>query len=311
MIPSLRRLNGRLFRPGNSPLNRRAAAIYITSVNLPIPFHRCFSNLDLPIDGIDRSRQLDGVCHPSKRQLLKLESPNDSEGPDNSDSPDCGHQQRMANLGSTIEDLKKLVPHLLHKSLPKYLLLSEIMLRMNPSHMDLLKLILPNIKGHVSYYAACKALQLFFTSVVVNPQAQFHIQLVRTSNFPEPNTVFAHSTKIYMRWNTCEEGCAHLHQEVAEMGNDDSDTSRTKLGSHNWNSLDAIDKEHSSWSLADLTNGIIGRKKDGSSLGRVILGVFIFELSPDNSQIIVHTIDDMVILERREDDVVEEKLRVC
>lgn len=309
MFPSLRRLN-RLLRSRRSRLDKLSDLNF--AVNFPNSFHRCFSN-DLAIETIDRSEKLNGLCFPRSRQLVKTEGFNDSESPEDSESPSGDHQKRLANLGSTIDNLKVLVPHLLHKSLPKYLLLPDIMLRMNPSHMDLLKLILPNIKGHVSYYAACKALQIFFTSVVLNPQAQFHIQLIRTSNFPEPNTVFAQSTKIYVRWNTCQEGCFHLQQEPSETA-DDTDSPSRSSRHHNGHVLEpnkAMEKVHSSWSLAHLTSGIIGRKNDDSSFNRVILGIFIFELTPDNSQILVHTIDDMVIVERRENQGVEEKLRVC
>lgn len=309
MLLSLRRLN-RLLRSCRSRLDKLSTLHF--ALTFPNSSHRSFSN-DLAIGTIDRCGKLDGLCLPRRRQLLKTERFNDSESPEDSESPGGDHQKRLANLGSTIDILKVLVPNLLHKSLPKYFLLPDIMLRMNPSHMDLLKLILPNIKGHVSYYAACKALQIFFTSVVLNPQAQFHIQLIRTSNFPEPNTVFAHSTKVYVRWNTCQEGCFHLQQEPSETA-DDTDSPSRSSRPHNGHALEpnkAIDKVHSGWSLAHLTSGIIGRKKDDSSLDRVILGIFIFELTPDNSQILVHTIDDMVIVERRENQEVEEKLRVC
>lgn len=182
------------------------------------------------------------------------------------------------------------------------------MLRVSPLHFELLNLILPNIKGHVLYYTACKGLQIFLTSVVVNPQVKLHILSVRTSTFPEPNTVFANSTKIYMRWNTCQEGCSHLR----EIDSSSFSTSRAKLGSHRWSGFDpkVINKESWASSLADLTKGLIGLKKDELRLERVILGVFIFELNEDNSQVLVHTIEDMDIVERREEQDVG-KLRVC
>ena len=316
MFPSLRKQNRRLLRPPNRYIYSFSASLNVCRVKVPASSPRNHPTiLDLSIDGINGPRLAAGASTSGKSESFKMDDLNDSQGSSHPDSPDSDHQKRMANLGTTIEELKILVPNLLHKSLPKELLLPDIMLRMNPSHLDLLKLILPNIKGHVSYYAACKALQLFFTSVVLNPHAQFHIQLVRTSNFPEPNTVFAHSTKIYMRWNTCEEGCTHLHNENVP---DSVSTSRAKLGSHQWSGFDpdkVIDKDNSSWSvtgsLVDLTKGLIGLKKDESSFERVILGVFIFELNEDNSQILVHTIDVMIIAERRDDQSVAEKLRVC
>lgn len=264
----------------------------------------------------------------SKTQFLKSDGPSGPSGPNSSqndqkppekdpNSPDNRHQQKLANLGSMIDDLKELVPNLLRTSLPKSLVLPEIMLRVSPSHFELLNLILPNIKGHVSYYAACKALQIFLTSVVLNPQVKIHVHAIRTSTFPEPNTVYSHSTKVYMRWSTCQEGCSHLtRNEDTSVARDSHSTARAKLGSHRWSGFDpdkVIDKD--SWwvtsSLADLTKGLIGLKKDDLRLERVILGVFIFELSEDNSQVLVHTIEDMTIVERTEEQDVGGKLRVC
>lgn len=249
------------------------------------------------------------------------------EGENDPDLPDIDEQEKLVNLGCMIDELKVLVPNLLHKSLPKAILLPEVMLRLNPSHFELLNLFLPNIKGHVSYYAACKAIQLFFTSLVLNPRAQLHILSIRTSKFPEPNTMFAHSTKIIMRWKTCPEGCVHLlekgaaseRSEVEAKDSEDSfSTAQAKLGSHRWSGFDpgkVISEESLTWSvsssLGDLTKALIGLKKEDSGLERVILGIFIFELNEDNSQVLVHTIEDMTIIERREEQSVEEKLRVC
>lgn len=267
-----------------------------------------------------------------------------TEGPEDPEGPDLDQQEKLANLGATIETLKELVPHILRKLLPKSILLPDIVLRVSPTHFELLNLILPTIKGHVSYYTTCKALQLIVTSVILNPRVQLHILSVRTSNFPEPNNVYSNATKVYMRWSTCPEGCVHLSSEGegaerrsseiedenggrsventdtdaqtdgAENGNTPGDapaTARAKLGLHQWSGFDPrlVDTSVAS-SLADLTKSLIGLKKDDTQLERVVLGVFVFELSPDNSQVLVHTIEDMIVAERR-DEQRAEKLRVC
>lgn len=239
-----------------------------------------------------------------------------SEGPDDDKDLSEDKQRRLANLGAVTDELKHLVPNMLSKTLPKRLLLPDILLRICPTHFQLVNSYLPNIRGHVSYSATCKALQMFLTSLVLNPQVKLHIQLLRTSHQPEPNCVYAHSTKIHVRWTTCPEGCTHLEPEEGGE-NLDISTSRAKLGSHGWLGIDAgrIAELDQNWSLssalADLGKGIIGLKKEESRLERVILGVFIFELNADNDQILVHTIEDMHVVEWREEQDVDGKLRVC
>lgn len=222
---------------------------------------------------------------------------------DSTNGVDPEEQRKLSNLGETIDDIRNFVPSMLQKLIPKDKLLPNIMLRICPSHLERVESYLPNIKGHVSYYATCKALQLFLTSFVLNPLVKLHVESIRTSKFPEPNCLYAHTTKVYVRWTTCPEGCMHL------VG--DNSTAQAKLGSHLWLGIDPekVVKEHKSWTtlVADLTKAITG-KKDGLRFERMILGIFIFELSEDNSQILVHTIEDMNIVERKEE---VSKLRVC
>lgn len=320
MLTCLRRLNFQLSRSRNRNLRQILTIVRCSCV--------VASNLSsiLPHALVGSSKHLSYCLVPTENPS-KLGQLLNSQGPNDSDNPDTDIQEKLANLGSMIDELKRLVPNLLHKSFPKSLLLPDILLRLSPTHFELLNMILPNIQGHVSYYAACKAIQLFSTSVILNPQAQLHIQSIRTSNFPEPSTVFPDSTKIYIRWNTCSEGCVHLLRDRTDgdsgpdSGPDSGDsysTSKAMMGAHRWTDFDpdkVLTHESSTRSvvsyLADLTKGLIGLKREDTALERVILGVFIFELSKDNSQVLVHTIEDMTVVERREEHGVEEKLRVC
>lgn len=245
----------------------------------------------------------------SGNHFLHFNNENDS------DSPNKEEQERISNLGTVIDELHTEIPDLVGKSLPKHLLLPHILLRICPSHFDQLNSYLPNIKGHVSYYATCKALRLFLTSLVLNPNVKLHILSLRTSRLSDPQCVYPDSTKIFVRWTTCPEGCSHL-----SLGDeDDYSTAKAKLGSHRWSRIDTEkyleqNKPHN-WSLAlslaDLTKGLIGLTKEEVRLERVILGVFIFELNDRNDQIIAHTIEDMDVVERREEQGVDGKLRVC
>lgn len=228
-------------------------------------------------------------------------------------------QQKKTNLGNMMDQLKVAVPKILQESLPAELLLANVLLRICPSHFDGMNSYLPNIKGHVSYYATCKALRLFLTSLVLNPNTQLHIHLIRTSRFPEPNCVYGHSTKVYIRWTTCPEGCWHLSGSPKLVAERDtysgSSTANATLGSHRWSSIDAgklLDKLDLNWSLtgalANLGKGIVGLRKEEQLLERIISGIFIFELNEANDEILVHTIEDMDVVERPEE---ERELGVC
>lgn len=257
----------------------------------------------------------------SRPVLRYAESENDK------DVPDRQQQEKLSNLGSMIDDLKELVPQLLSKSFPKEMVLPDVLLRICPSHLDLINSYLPTIKGRVSYYATCKALQLFFTSWVLNPRVKLHIQLVRTSHFPEANCVYSHATKIYVRWSTCSDGCVHLlepepeapkMEQGSESISRSTSTSKATLGSHRWSAIDTerfTDSLVHSWSLsaslADLTKGIIGLKQEDIRLERIILGVFVFELNDDNTEILVHTVEDMNVVEHEQEALALLKLRVC
>lgn len=229
---------------------------------------------------------------------------------------DPEEQERKANLGALVDEMRLLVPGMVHETLPKSIVLPDIMLRICPSHFDQMNAFLPNIKGHVSYYATCKALQLFMTSVVVNPNVQLHIQSLRTTTASDLPCVYPHSQKIIVRWTTCPEGCTHLRRKV----NGSHKTGDAKLGSHRWSRIDTdkfVDAQENpyNWllssSLAGLTKGIIGLKKEEEDLERVVLGIFIFELNTKNDHIVAHTIEDMDVIERRELQGVDGKLRVC
>lgn len=253
--------------------------------------------------------------------LQYAESDKDKGGPDRQ------QQEKLSNLGTMIDDVKELVPQLLKKSFPKDMVLPDVLLRICPSHLDLINSYLPTIKGRVSYYATCKALQMFFTSWVLNPRVKLHIQLVRTSHFPEANCVYSHSTKIYVRWSTCSDGCAHLLEsepetpglaDGSEPSSQSTSTSKATLGSHRWSGIDPdqfSDSREHAWSLsasvADLTKGIIGLKQEDIRLERIILGVFVFELNEDNTEIMVHTVEDMNVVEHEQEALVQQKLRVC
>ncbi|EGV62465.1 hypothetical protein PSN45_001225 [Yamadazyma tenuis] len=246
-----------------------------------------------------------------------------------SDNISPQEQEKKANLGKTIEELKILIPNMLKKSLPKQLISPDILLRICPTHFDELNYFLPNIKGHVSYYTTLKTLQLVLTSIVLNPKVKLHIQSIKVMSPSESNIeflcVFPHTTKIQVRWSTCNEGCPHLLEGTVpgvENSSNIVSTANAKLGSHSWAKVDAskfpklntapddLRVKSISQTISHLTAGLVGLSKAQNQMERVISGFFIFELNEDHSQIVVHTIEDVDIVEKSSTEEVG-GLRIC
>lgn len=235
---------------------------------------------------------------------------------DKSDGDDRRNQERKANLGHMIEELKVLVPNILHKSLPKPIISKNIVLRICPTHFNEYNAYIPALKGQMSYYATCKAIQMVLTSVVLSPKVRLHIQSIRVTCENDPQTIYPNSTKIHIRWTTCSENCSHLSIDDSEFHS----TSNARLGSHKWKKLDSqpfIQNEKNSnisktmTTISQLTLALKGLTKESKKLERIISGIFIFELNSMNDEIIVHTIEDIDIIERTELLEINDGLRIC
>ncbi|CAK7892347.1 hypothetical protein CAAN1_01S09626 [[Candida] anglica] len=237
---------------------------------------------------------------------------------DNHTDIDPEKQERNANLGSTVEQLRELIPHIGSNSLPKSLLSPHILLQICPTHFDELNSYLPTIKGYVPYYATCKVLQLALTSIVLAPSVHLHIQSIRS--FPLgtggprlPSCVYPEATKIVVRWTTSLDGRTELNSYSDALDRQGSHVP------HGWSKVKPVEfvnngdesKHFASFTekLMELSTSIKLLAKD-KDLDRVISGIFVFELNESNDQIIVHTIEDINILERTETQV-DGELRVC
>ncbi|RCK57634.1 hypothetical protein Cantr_06963 [Candida viswanathii] len=224
--------------------------------------------------------------------------------------------QRKINLTHLVDALKAHVPDILETSLPKSIIARDIYLRICPSQVD--ETYVPKLSGQVTYYATCKAIQLFLTSVILSPKVKLHVQSVRVVEGSgaagggggggggggptgvDPQCMFEGTTKVYVRWSTCVHGCEHLEEHG---------TSEAHLGSHKWSEEDT--KKIFDNQKGKSVSSIVSRLP-GMIMG-VLSGLFIFELDEDNSKVLVHTIENMEIIERFEPKEQEDvnALRVC
>ncbi|CAK9440203.1 uncharacterized protein LODBEIA_P43030 [Lodderomyces beijingensis] len=221
--------------------------------------------------------------------------------------------RRKANLSNLIRELKHQIPHILETNLSRAIISRDIYLRICPSQVD--ESVLPKLHGTLAYYSACKAIQLFICSVMLSPRVKLHITNIRTTttnnnnSSPDPQCMYPNSTKVYVRWNTCMPNCEHLGAIES--------TSHANLGSHKWSPEDTI-KLMNAYKLnslagivAKLTSSVMSLSKESEKLERVLSGLFIFELNEECDAIMVHTVENMDIIERFEPEGIDNGLRVC
>lgn len=280
---------------------RNAPLTIVTPINQPLVVVRRDLDSSQPSSLITHTQTTRLVSNPrymkfSRYPTLRNEHP----------EIDKKELQRKINVNKVIDQLREYVPDILETSLPKSIISKDIYLRICPSQFD--ENYLPKLNGLVTYYTTCKAIQLFLTSVMLSPKVKLHIQSIRVSRGPDPQCMFNDTTKIFLRWSTCPDGCSHL---------DAQGTSQAHLGTHKWSEEDTkkIFDNHKSLStlVSKLPGTIMGLTKEPKKLERVISGLFIFELSEDNSKILVHTIENMEIIERFEPETQPNvnALRVC
>lgn len=257
------------------------------------------------------------IARFKRSPIIKLPTDKDDS---NQDKLSQQAQERKANLGSTIEYLQSTIPNLLERSFDKSKISPNIHLRICPSQFD--EHYLPHLRGHVTYFTACKTIQLFMTSVILSPKVKLHIQSVRVHAGPDPQAMLDDTTKVIVRWSTCPEECPHLSH-----GDDDNNfhsTSHAHLGAHKWSKLDTLKLfvnnrqqeemrrglrlSYLTGVLGKLPSTLMGLTKEKKKLERVISGLFIFELTEDNSQILVHTIENVDVVERFEPEEVDSTL---
>ncbi|CAD1813680.1 unnamed protein product [Candida parapsilosis] len=220
-------------------------------------------------------------------------------------TPEEKHElEQKMNLSNLIDKLKTQIPNILEHNLSKDLISNNIYLRICPSQFD--ENYLPKLHGTITYNSACKAITLFITSIILSPQVKLHISSIKTSKKPDPQCMFDTTTKVYVRWSTCMPNCEHLGVQS---------TSNAHFGSHKWSHEDTKKLMGTNVSLSGLigklTGAVMGVSKEKQKdLERVICGVFIFELNEDCNQIVVHTIENMNIIERFEEEPAN-ALRVC
>lgn len=212
-------------------------------------------------------------------------------------------QNRTANLGSMVDSIRERIPNILHKSLPSEMLDNDVMLAICPiSHP-----FIPLLKGQLSYFTACKTLQLIMNHFVLNSKTNLHIyklEVFRPAGtgmsdeeiFDEHSRsfhdfqkspqygIFPMSTKVIVKWRTCDANCDH-HQ--VKSGRDKSiDLSPLLFLNFSNTTTNGLIK---------MINSLANSTTEGHN---AVHGVFIFELNSNHDAIKVHTIETLELIQQ-------------
>lgn len=232
-----------------------------------------------------------------------------------SPTPSPQEQTRRANLGHMVSYLRSIIPEALHKLPDSKYLDENIILRVAPSVTSL-----PILKGRVSYLATLRATQFIMANLVLNKGVKLHIRAIDIqkgvggvtnfcSNLQDEEKgirqgvgygLYDWTTKLVIKWRTCEDGCDHLL--------DGGEQHSTGFAKKSGIILEKFDVKklwgghHNDEEKERLINGL--EEHDGLEEceigGRVIHGIFVFELDQECEKIIVHNVENIEMFEKKD-----------
>ncbi|GCE97327.1 hypothetical protein ZYGM_004882 [Zygosaccharomyces mellis] len=196
------------------------------------------------------------------------------------------YSERHSNLGHITTYLTaEGVPNLLQRSLLNEYLDDHISLRLLPTTHP----YIPVLQGKGKYRASMNAVRLLATKFVLQDKAKLKIDKVITVLRGEKTNYncITSNDKLVIKWRSCEEGDGSVGTcekdvnlgKVRNVG--EVDTS-SPIISHILNPT-----KHELTSEIDYTQQLL----------RLIRGIFIFEFNEDNSCILVHTIDNVEMVD--------------
>ncbi|GAV29075.1 hypothetical protein PMKS-002554 [Pichia membranifaciens] len=252
--------------------------------------------------------------------------------------------ERKANLGTIIQMLQLKIPNMLTDLLPPDFVSDKIILKVLPHQFPNLptfrgyllysstlkamqKILLmfylnPDSKIHISDIKIIEPTNSMSSDELINLSIDAnHLENESPSESLTPRQdTSKYTTKVKVKWRTCYSGCEHLQ---------DAQTTDAKWGSYSldhfdWtkllkspNPLQTISLLEAKKTIEGLAKTLDPLKNIGQSagdsntannqnrtVGRILTGVFIFELDAQNEHIMVFTIDNMEILESKQTNFV-------
>lgn len=180
-----------------------------------------------------------------------------------------------------VDYLRTIIPEALRVVPDSTRLDRDIILRVAPT-------ITPNvpmIKGSVSYITALKATQLIFTSFILGSDVKLHLTELKIDEDGQSGYgLYKGATKIVVKWVTCDDDCVHLQGTGR----------RLRQEAHEKH-------QHMEWRDVLKTLKIVSEtdEQDHEHVGRVMSGLFVFELNKENDRILVHNVENIEMLDKK------------
>lgn len=205
------------------------------------------------------------------------------------------HDNSIVNLGKITNYLiKEGVPNLLQTNYESKYIDDSIKLRLFPTLS-----YIPIINGKTKFNASMNALRLIINTFILNGTAHLHIRSIKNLK-RDPD-------KLLIKWSTCTSLENKKHEHLPK---DKTIFETTKISSFTTsNTSNNTSHEHIvdyilQPSIKKLNVPLISQeyksvisKKNNENISRVLQGVFIFEFNSDNSKILVHTIEDIELID--------------
>ncbi|OUT21643.1 hypothetical protein CAS74_003764 [Pichia kudriavzevii] len=312
-----------IFHSMTIPINRNLALVARTQYASPVVVY--------PPPRVGKCALDNGVnitrwkVRTSGSDTLQYSSGNNNKISNKKPEVDTEYLRRKANLGSMVQILQVKVPKMLNKLPPKEIISKNITLRVLPNQFP----NLPQFKGYLLYSTALKAIQKLLSMFYLNPDSEIHVtnikiieptnsmssdELIKLSidntllenekleNIPNQDAS-KYTTKIKVKWRTCLSGCQHLRDKKTR----DAKFGSYSLDNFDWtkflkspNPLETVSLLEAKKTLEGFAKSLDPSGNNNENVGRVLTGVFIFELDAKNEKITVMTIDNMEILESEE-----------
>lgn len=228
-------------------------------------------------------------------------------------------------MAATLQKLQMHTPGLLQTPLPSAMLARDVVLRVLPHHRWPVQ-----VRGRWQAHWTLRLLQRTLTTFFLNPRCQLHItdlkleQPVQNPHALSDELIDAniannaemdgltldgashYTTKVKIKWRTCFPECEHLNgpNNKARLGQYSLDWFKKNKPNPKSHPIQTMALEEAKKTLESVSEKIKSLEEtisppDGD-VGRIITGIFIFELDANNELVKVFTIENIEVLESKD-----------
>ncbi|EDO18203.1 hypothetical protein Kpol_543p33 [Vanderwaltozyma polyspora DSM 70294] len=208
----------------------------------------------------------------------------------------CSNQSKIANLGLITEYLKDDgIPNLLQKNFNNKFIDNEIKLRVKTVDQNNLLFKEYSIQGKKKYNISMKMIRLILNKFIIDKNCHFHVMSVKSilndDNLDSNRNDFVtDNDKLIIKWHSClpnEGRCKYDTEELNKKSLLKQNILEKIFSEKTYNSNNSYEDE-----IEDIRNTSTANEVN-------ISGKFIFEFNDNNDKIIVHTIENIEMIDYR------------